>query len=131
MDHNNSDEKKCSCGASVKNCAFCQTCTCKKNTAEKPEKKYCMCPHGMCKDHSPEWINDGEAILVPYPLGIFESVLGWSYKRCCEKVMTRYKKVQPQKCKKCGRKRELETETLVRCECCGHRHSFATNHPGP
>ncbi len=72
MDHNNSD--KCACGKDKSYCAQCKECKIKQEAI--PAKKYCMCPHGMCKDHSPEWINDGEAILMPYPLGTFESVLG-------------------------------------------------------
>lgn len=130
MDHNNSDEKKCSCGASAKNCAFCQDCNCKKNVPEKSEKKHCACEHGMCKDHSPEWETISE-VIVPNP-GIFGQKTAW-FKRCCKKGMTRLKKVRVQKCKKCGRIKEDMVAWVYRCECCGYtvKENRYTDDPGP
>ena len=123
MDHNNSDEKKCLCGASAKNCAFCQECRCKRNIAKKTEKKYCMCEHGMCKDHDPEWKNAGEAFLSLNP-GIFGAITYW-LKRCCGKGMTCCQKVQPQLCTKCGRTRiKVLANEVALCKCCGYHYEI-------
>mgnify|MGYP001612904303 FL=1 len=120
MDHNNSD-KKCSCGGNGKHCP-CSNCACKKDAAEKTEKKHCMCPHGMCKDHNPEWETIRE-VSRPNP-GIFGAKTYRTFNRCCGKGMIRLKKVVYQKCRKCGREREIETAEFALCLCCGNHHQI-------
>jgi len=118
MDHNNSGEEKCSCGADKKKCASCQDCACKEQTVKIPPKEYCKCQHGMCKDHDPEWENLGKPHITQNP-GIFGATTYW-FKRCCKKGMVRLKKVQVQKCKKCDRVREFLIVEIAHCECCGY-----------
>lgn len=121
MDHNNSDEGKCSCGADKKNCANCQTCKHGRGKGGGTEKEYYTCEHGMCKNHDPEWETLRE-ILRPN-LGIFGAKTYW-LNRCCGKGMTRLKKMVWQKCKKCDRERKIETAEFALCECCGNHHQI-------
>lgn len=119
MDHNNSDEGKCSCGADKKNCANCQTCKGGKGKDNSSEKKYCMCEHGMCKDHSPEWKNMSKAFLSPNP-SFFGAKTYW-LERCCRAGMTRTQKVQLQLCTKCGRTQiKVLVKEVALCKCCGY-----------
>ena len=114
MDHNNSDEKKYSCGNNT-------NCACSSGISEK---KHCMCPHRKCKDHDPEWKNI-EIKLIPNP-GIFGTKTYW-FKCCCGKGMARCQKVQMQQCAKCGRIRHKFIENLAVCDCCGYHRGFNTN----
>jgi len=89
------------------------------------EKKHCMCQHGMCKDHSPEWKNMGEAFLSPNP-DIFGAKTYW-LDRCCGKGMTRTQKVRMQLCTKCGRTQvEVLAKEVALCKCCGYHHTVET-----
>jgi hypothetical protein len=127
MDHNNSSEGKCSCGADKKNCANCQTYKDKKGKGDGSEKKYCTCPHGKCKDHDPEW-ETISAVSKPNP-GIFGAKTYWFFHRCCEKGMTRIKKMVWQRCRKCGRERKIETAEFALCMCCGNHHQIFYRSP--
>jgi hypothetical protein len=120
MDHNNSGNGKCSCGADKKNCANCQTC--KGEKGKSSEKKYCACEHGMCKGHDPEWETIREESR-PNP-GIFGSRTYWFLHLCCGKGMTRIKKVVWQRCRKCGRERKIVTAEFALCRCCGNHHQI-------
>ncbi len=78
------------------------------------------CRHGRGIDHEPEGESVGERQIVPNP-----SVLGiktyWT-ERCCGKPMLRYKEVQTQRCKKCGRTNAPTTSTnLALCACCASK----------
>ena len=95
-----------------------------------PSKQYShtMCTHGRCSDHDPEWENVGRARFEPLPdiLGI--KILLWGH-RCCGKPMIRCKKVQTQRCKKCGRTRDYIEEhadggifRYAVCQCCGDHY---------
>ena len=88
------------------------------------EKKHCMCQHGMCKDHSPEWKNMGEAFLSPNP-DIFGAKTYW-LDRCCGKGMTRTQKVRMQLCVKCGRTQIKVLAEVAVCECCGYHYIVRT-----
>ena len=89
------------------------------------EKKHCMCQHGMCKDHNPEWKNMGEAFLSPNP-DIFGAKTYW-LDRCCGKGMIRTQKVQMQICTKCGRTQiEVLIKEVALCKCCGYHHTVRT-----
>ena len=89
------------------------------------EKEHCMCEHGMCKDHDPEWKNMGKAFLSPNP-GIFGAKTYWLV-RCCGKGMIRTQKVQMQICTKCGRTQiEVLIKEVALCKCCGYHHTVRT-----
>ena len=114
------------------------------------EKKHYMCSHGMCNNHDPEWENIGGTFLVPYrwffsnktcqriekycekklsSLSLCQWFLGsetyWQ-KKCCGERLSRYKRVQKQKCKKCGRVRNLVLHKEIGlCKCCGYRRDMS------
>lgn len=78
-----------------------------------------QCVHGMCLDHEPEWENIGENSNKPNH-GIFGKSTYWT-ERCCGRFMARYKVVQTQQCKKCGRiEDKVILDALALCLCCGH-----------
>ena len=87
-----------------------------------------QCAHGMCLEHGPEWGNVGEKHLEPNP-GIFGTKTYW-FARCCGSPMAKYRAVQTQRCRKCGRTEDLVTHYYVAlCICCG-RTKDMTPDPG-
>ena len=76
-----------------------------------------QCVHGMCHNHEPDWENVGEKRSEPNPVG---KKTYWK-SRHCGKLMKRYKEVQTQKCRKCGRTEDNTMDyDLALCLCCGY-----------
>ena len=78
-----------------------------------------MCQHGFCLDHDPKWENVGSPRREPNP-GFLGKKTWWT-SRHCGKAMARYKVVQTQRCKQCGRQEDhITDEYLGLCLCCGY-----------
>lgn len=79
-----------------------------------------QCRHGRCLDHGPEWENIGEVRREPNPEFFGFKKTYWA-SWCCSKPMARYKEVQTQRCRKCGRTKDrIINSNLVLCLCCGY-----------
>ena len=82
-----------------------------------------QCCHGMCLDHGPEWENIGEKRREPNP-GIFGKKTYWTWRHCGQ-PMARYKEVQTQRCRKCGRTEDdITNYHLALCLCCGYHFTI-------
>jgi hypothetical protein len=95
-------------------------------------KKECMCAHGMCLNHNPEWVEvDKERTLVK-PLNFwFFKINTFIFVRCCGKGMNRYRIEKTYRCKKCGRIKKVATTPLLAiCHCCGYHHAVPIPTPG-
>ena len=84
-----------------------------------------QCPHGRCMKHNPEWKNIGKERYEPNPVVFGLKKTYWT-NFCCGKPMARYKEIQKQQCKECGRTRDLiRDHNIALCLCCGYHFSNA------
>lgn len=82
-----------------------------------------QCPHGRCLNHNPEWEKVGVKRLEPNP-GFLGKKTYWTI-HCCGKAMARYKEVQTQRCKQCGRTEDVITISEIElCLCCGYHRQY-------
>ena len=77
-----------------------------------------ICSHGECYNHDTEWENIGPERLELAP-GLFGKKTHW-FTRHCGKPMIRFKIMQSQQCKRCGRKRDesVYDYVVLCCSCC-------------